>query len=485
MPSGFDVTKIFIYGFVLIFCAIGMFLLYGSIISFQNGETTDAALMLAGALAFGGFGLGVLAVTTFGSRKQAREAALRSAHPREPWLWRDDWAAGRIRSAGKVKAWSFWGFAILWNTISTPLLFFLPEEILEKENYGALVGLLFPLVGIGLVVVAARKSIQQWKYGDAQFHMERVPGCLGGDIVGNLLFPHGLTTAESVNVQLSCIQSVRRRTSKGTSTDEHVLWQTEQFTPRLTPGGQGSAQRAMVKFRVPFDASPTGDVDENTWISWRLEVTAAVPGVDFATDFEIPVFKTPASSPQITEEQIRSELVSEDTRTMLPNDHASVTVAPGIRGGTEFILKSQAGLSSTVPAFLIMLVFVGIAALLAFAGAPVIFPLVFGIFGCVVIFSLIFATFGESRIVVEEGQITVRNSLRGIMIGRPRHVPCAQVDKIGVKGESRAGKRGYFSITLTQKDGKATSPLQFLPDRRQADWLAEEVRKAMEPWRGR
>jgi hypothetical protein len=484
MSPGLDVTKIFIYGFVLVFCAIGIFLLYGALVSFQDGETTDAALMLAAALAFGGFGLGVLAVTTFGFRKQAQEAALRSAHPREPWLWREDWAAGRIRSAGKVRAWSFWGFAILWNTISTPLLFFLPEEILEKENYGALVGLLFPLVGIGLVVVAARKSIQQWKYGDAQFHMERVPGCLGGDIVGNLLFPHGLTTAESVNVQLSCIQSVRRRTSKGTSTDEHVLWQTEQFTSRLTPGGQGSAQRAMVKLRVPFDASPTGDVDENTWISWRLEATAAVPGVDFATEFEIPVFRTPASSPQITEEQIRSELVSGDTRSMLANDHANVTVAPGIRGGTEFILKSKGGLRSTLPAFLITLVFAGIAALLALAGAPVIFPLVFGIFACLVIFSLIFATFGESRIVVEEGQITVRNSLGGIMIGRPRQIPCSHVARIGVKGESRAGKSGYFSIALTRKDGNATSPLQFLPDRRQADWLAEEVRRAMEPWRG-
>jgi len=481
MGPGLSVEKIAIYGFVLIFCAIGVGLVYGAIVTFQDGDTTNAFLMLIAALAFGGFGLGVFALTTVGYRGQAREAALRVAHPDEPWRWRDDWATGRVRSMGKAAAWFFWGFATLWNLVSTPLLIFLPAEIIEKENYAALLGLLFPLVGIGLIVVAVRKTIQRRKYGDCLFLMERVPGILGGDVTGTILIPRGLPAAETLTVRLSCIHRERRRSGKQTSTYDEVLWQTEQSVVRLSPTGEGAAQDAAVRFRVPYDASPTGEIDENNSVFWKLETDASVPGVDFSTGFEIPVFKTLASSPQVTEERLRSDDVSAGTPAIAPADYTGVAVVLSAGGGTEFILKPREGLLGTVPAMGVVFIFAGIAALLAYAGAPFIFPLVFGMFALLIAFVLVFGAFGESRIVVEKGHVSVRNSLFGIMRGR--RMPCSSITKIGVKGEGRAGKRGYYSITLTQEDGKSTSPFQFLRERRQADWLAEEVRKAMEPWR--
>ena len=482
MGPGLNVEKIAIYGFVLIFSAIGVGLVYGAIVTFQDGETTKAFLMLIAALAFGGFGLGFFALMTVGYRGYAREAALRAAHPDEPWRWRDDWATGRVRDMGKSATWFFWGFAILWNIISTPLLIFLPAEIIEKENYPALLGLLFPLVGIGLIVVAVRKTIQRRKYGDCLFLMERVPGILGGEVTGTILILRGLPAAEILTARLSCIRRERRGSGKDSSTNENVLWQTEQSVVRLSPTGKGAAQGAPVRFRVPYDASPTGEIDQNNSIFWKLEADAAVPGVDFSTGFEIPVFKTLASSPQVTEERLRSEDVSAGTQTIAPADYTGVAVVPSAGGGTEFILKPREGLLGTVPAMGVLLIFAGIATLLAYAGAPFIFPLVFGMVALLIVFILIFGAFGESRIVVEGGHVSVRNSLFGIMMGR--RMPCSSITKIGVKGEGRAGKRGYYSITFTQGDGKSTSPLQFLRERRQADWLADEVCKAMEPWRG-
>jgi hypothetical protein len=312
--------------------------------------------------------------------------------------------------------------------------------------------------------------------------MERAPGILGGEVMGTILFPRGLPSAETLTVRLSCIHMKRQRSGKGTSTSEDVLWQTEQSIVQLSPTLEGVPQRAAVRFRTPYDASPTGEIDENNSVFWKLEADAAVPGVDFATAFEVPVFKTPASLQQITEERLRSEDVSANTPAIAPDDNTGVAVVPSARGGTEFVLKPRGGLLSTLPAIGIVLIFAGIAVLLAYAEAPFVFPLVFGMFALLIVFVLIFVAFGESRIVVEEGHVSIRNSLFGIMMGR--RILCSSITKIGVKGEAKTGKRGYYSITFTQGDGKSTSPLQFLREKQQAEWLAEEVRKAMEPWRG-
>ena len=473
--------KILIYGFVFIFCALGAGLLIGAVNTYENGEPTDALMMLVGALAFGGFGVGVLVLTTGAFRSQSRAATLRAAEPDKPWLWREDWATGHARSEQKSVAWFLWGFAILWNIISTPLVFFLPEEIVEKENYAALLGLLFPLVGIGLIVAAIRKTIQRGKFGDCEFHMERVPGILGGDVTGTIRFPRGVKGAEAVSVRLSCIRMVRQRSGKSTSTSEDVRWQSDQSVVRLSPTGDGAAQTAGVRFRVPFDAMPTGEITENTWVVWKLEANADVPGVDFATSFEVPVFKTPASSPEITEEQLRSEELSAVPASAISDGTRAVTIVPGTSGGTEFIINPRDTLSGALSTIVIAVVFLGIAVGLTYAGAPFIFGLVFGGFGVLVVFAFLFGVFGVSRIVVEDGHVSIRNSLFGIMMGK--RLLCSSITKIGVTGSAQSGKSGLYSITFTQEGGKTTSPLQSLKERREADRLAEDVRKAMEPFR--
>ncbi|MBP1658111.1 MAG: hypothetical protein H6Q31_2712 [Bacteroidetes bacterium] len=481
MTPGLDFGKIAIYGFVLVFCAIGLGIAYGAFLSFQHGETTNAILMTVASLVFGGFGVGVLVLATAGFRSQAREAAMQAAHPNEPWVWRDDWVAGRIRGTGKSAAWFFWGFAILWNLISMPLVFFLPEEIFEKENYAALMGFLFPLVGIALLVVAVRKTIQYRKYGECLFVMEHVPGVLGGEVRGNIVLPRGLQGAENLTMRLSCIHMIRRRSGKDTTTTEDVLWQTEQLSVRLGPSWQAGAQHAPVKISVPFDAKPTERINENNSIVWRLEASAEVPGVDFSTTFEIPVFKTQASSAEVTEEHLRSQEVTASASAISSSTDSGITVTSSPKGGMEFIIKGRSGVSETLPGLGIALFLGAIVALLVYAGAPFLFPLVFGIFALIIAAMMVFMTFGESRIVVEEGHVSVRNSLFGLMTGR--RMPCSSVKRIGVKGDARGSARGYYSVTFTQEDEKTVSPIQFLREKRHADWLAEEVRKAMEPWR--
>lgn len=484
MARGQTGARIVVYAFSAIFCMAGIGIAYGAIDTLEEKDPTQTILMFVMALVFFGFGLGVLLLTRAGFRKHAREEELQSAYPGEPWKWREDWADGRVRSTSTSVARFLWGFAVLWNLISTPmLLVLLPEEIIEKQNYGALIGLLFPLVGIGLIVAAVRKTIQGHKFGNCVFVMERVPGVLGGEVAGSIVVPRGLATEETLTVSLTCVNEVTRRSGKSTTTDEYVLWKTERSAVQLSPIGDGAGLGAVVRFSVPYDAKATEKISENSRILWKLEANAEVPGVDFSTHFEVPVFMTQASSPRNTEELLRSEELRVNVPAFSPETQTAVTVVPGVAGGTEFLIHPNKATPGILPTMAVFFIFAAIAVGLGYAGAPFLFPLIFGGIALLIIFLLLFGAYGESRIVVEDGHVSVRNTLFGIMHGR--RMPCSSITKISVNGQGATGKRALYSITLTQNDGKTASPMQSLSQKSTADWLAEEVRKAMEPWRSK
>ena len=82
-------------------------------------------------------------------------------------MWRDDWAAGHISSSNKTILVVAWTFAIVWNLVSTPLLFALRN--IPQKNYVALIALLFPAIGLLLLIRAIRFSMEYRKFGVSDF----------------------------------------------------------------------------------------------------------------------------------------------------------------------------------------------------------------------------------------------------------------------------------------------------------------------------
>jgi hypothetical protein len=462
--------------FVVIFGAIGLAMGCFGVSGLIQGEIRQGFLLLSGALAFGGFGAGVLILTIVGTRRMAREEARQLAHPNEPWLWREDWAEGQVRNSTKSEAWFLWGFAVLWNSVSIPLAMFLPEEILDKHNYAALFGLLFPVVGIGVIVAAIRKSIQQRKFGSCLFRMDCVPGVLGGEVSGAILVRGEIVGDAGITIRLACINRVRSGSGKNSSTTEHILWQQEQSGVRPFPGPRGVGALLPVRFRTPCDAKPTDGTDPHNSILWRLVAQAAVPGVDFTTDFEIPVFMTPASSREATEEQLRSDELARVTEPFVPTPDSGVTVVPSPGGGMEFRLSRGQESGGSLPLAAFAAFWAGLVALIIYAGAPLLFSVIFGAIGLLLLLIVLLLSFGESRIVVESGRLSVQASLFGVRTGRA--VDCSAIAKIGVTGST-----GSYAVNITQNDGRRVIVWWVLRRKQTADWLADEIRKAAAPWR--
>ena len=64
-------------------------------------------------IVFSGIGFGMMFLSLTGSKRYARQQQLQAEHATEPWLWRADWAAGRVNSKTRTSAVSLWVFTIL------------------------------------------------------------------------------------------------------------------------------------------------------------------------------------------------------------------------------------------------------------------------------------------------------------------------------------------------------------------------------------
>ncbi len=139
---------------------------------------------------------------------------LRTAHPDQPWLWRADWAAGEIHSSPKAKAIFVVPLAIFWNFCTFSALGSLRTNVdLDRGRMSAWL-MLFPLIGIGLLLTAIRALLQWRHYGESTFQLKLVPGTIGGALQGVIRCSHPMPPMRPVKLHLTCINDVRGADNK-------------------------------------------------------------------------------------------------------------------------------------------------------------------------------------------------------------------------------------------------------------------------------
>jgi hypothetical protein len=258
-----------------------------------------ATMQMIFALVFGGVGFGLMLGGVAARRQERVRAALAAAHPDSPWMWKADWAAGRIVASTKTAMWATLAFAVFWNLVSAPLWFFLPGEIVQKRNFLALVFMLFPALGLVLVACAAYCVLRWWKYGESVFQMAEVPGHIGGQLAGVVRTSAKVRPEAGFHLSLRCVRRITTGSGKGRSTTEKVLWEDQQTVMHELLEDEPDVSAIPVVFPVPGDCQPSDDSDPNDQIVWRLKASAKVPGIDYSATFEVPVFEVAQSDADV------------------------------------------------------------------------------------------------------------------------------------------------------------------------------------------
>ncbi|MCA9114058.1 MAG: DUF3592 domain-containing protein [Planctomycetaceae bacterium] len=418
---------------------------------------------------FGGVGFGILIGSRWAEKKRQKKLAADDEHPGEPWLAREDWAAGRVRPSGWLGIAVLGGMGLFCILLSSPAVVAIPSE-LEDGNRAILVALLFPLAGLVLLGTAGRMLLQRRKGGNPEFIMASVPGVIGGPLAGVIRFDRTIDARNGWELSLTCI----RRTSSGKNNHETAIWQEQKILTRTLDGQQFSGTAVPVYFAIPFDAEPSDDEGPRT-IEWRLELKADVPGIDIATQFEVPVFRTPASS----EDFEPLDALAEYEHQLSDED---LVRAAGLRvettGDTVRIrqpMASQPGLACSLTVFLV--IWLGATWFAWNMGAPLLFPIVFGMFGIGMTIFTIDLWLWSSTLEAEDGRLTIHTGMP-LLARTVRYAP-EDIKSLRASSSMQSGTKMYYSLKLHTTSGKRITLLRHLQGKIEAERISRLLERTV------
>ena len=187
---------------------------------------------------------------------------------------------------------STWAFAVLWNLVSLPLAFVLPQAAREE---GAIIHIfwMFPLIGAGMLLWAIIRTREWQRFGKTILTMDPFPGSVGGDVGGVIAVNMAWDPAVEYRVSLTCLHSELERSGKNRSRRETPVWQ-DIGPGNPTVGGEGV--RIRFRFVVPSGLPVTEKKRGDDYHLWRLNLFAELSGADLDRSYEIPVFASGARS---------------------------------------------------------------------------------------------------------------------------------------------------------------------------------------------
>lgn len=407
--------------------------------------------------------------------------ALIKAHPEEPWLWKKDWAEGVVRVSAATLAWPLF-FAVVWTTFCIPMWHAL---LTGKSHNNEAVWLwwftvAFSLVGLFLTARAVFTLFRWYKYGRSVFKMASVPGVVGGRLAGVILIPGKVEAEEYFRVTLSCLNVVTTRGSES-RVSRRLVWQDEQIIARdmLTHGFDHSA--VPVLFQIPYDCRQTDDNNCNDMIQWRLEITAKTPGLDYCAEFDVPVFKTPASDPNfvvdtsLIAKYVAPENPERDLReagvleTLSPTGKSRLFVFPMARhpgAAAGFTLGTMFSFGS--PFLWIYLDFELLA---------IPFAIVFGLVGIVLLLAALELWLYRSTVDVSTRGISVRGGLCGGF--SRRWIEFDDIIDIETASHMKSEKVIYYDIVVVCRGGKRITAGKWIPGKRRTAAVIRQIERAL------
>jgi len=362
--------------------------------------------------------------------------------------------------------------AFLVLLLSSPMLFLLRIEVFGKGNYLALLGGIFPLLGVIIGVFSLRNILLLMKYGEPVLRIKSASGMIGGKLEGEIEIPANISPKDGFNLTLSCIHRTITDSGKYCSVDEKVIWREKKKILSAENGGSS----IPVLFGIPYHGtdSTRGTDCSNDSVYWKLEVSASLPGLDFNQKFIVPVMKTKESSPDFKLVETKESGVKETFSEYLESQ--GIRLEELSKTEKTFIFSAFRDPRDSITALVIGLVPALVATIIFLTKGTSLIWLI-GVAAVSVTFFMIFiyVTFFRSRVTFTSHTIILE---AGIFFTGRREFDFADVDTIEAEETSSSGSRHFYALYLYLKSGKSVKLAVGITDRHLANRLANMMNEA-------
>jgi hypothetical protein len=389
------------------------------------------------------------------------------------------WASGLLADSGRKGQYALWGVATLWNLIALPVGLLALREFYRSDNRLALIALIFPLAGVGMIVAARRSTIRQRKFGISSLDLPTRPGLVGHGLAGTVRIASSLLPADGFLATLSCVNLRTTGSGDDRSTSETIRWQEQRKVVGQREGGgpgRGVVTAIPVRFRLGPDLTPTDDADLDDRIVWRLELTAGVPGVDYGARFEVPVFRTAASSEPLAPDEERLLGPAVESLPYRPPGDSPIRVSMGPRG-TQIVFPAARNLGATLGLTGFAALWAGILWLIIHLKAPLLFPIAFALVEAVLLYGALRMWLRVVEVMGSREGVAVASGLGAT--GDPTMIAAHEVAGVEVKIGLQAGSTVYYDLAILRTSGRRTNAGSGIRDKREAEWLAQLIKNAV------
>ena len=501
--SGGVIPTVFMVLFAVPFAGFGLLAIVNGIRKAVAGD--GGALVECGfGVAFSCAGLGIVWVALW-ARKQAKKTAeLQARHVDQPWKWRADWVAGKIKSSAMAQPFLVLIVGLAFAGMGGLLTFGLLPGELQKRNHAALLILIFPIIGICLLAAFVRAGLARKRYGQCFFELAQVPVPLGGALSGMIQTGTRLQPTHGLHLKLSCLRRVVTGSGENRSTSETVLWQDEKVLqpganlPEFAPGHTN----IPVYFKLPA-GQPECSANGGVSVRWRLEARAKMAGPDFAAVFDLPVFQVAGSASEVPDDADPTAALQMPMDELRREEHSRIQVSDG-PGGREFFFPAARNPGAALFTTVIATVFDGAVGLILRFHGPVVMAVFLGLFGVLLSCFALSLWFKSTRVTINATGVKTVN--RWLIFSRAREFNASDIARFASSAGMVSGAKTYLDLKLVTKSmdgGSAANPPGALPGGRpaslrfglpnvrgvtvassiastaEANWLAREMNRAL------
>jgi HEAT repeats len=475
-------AAIFLMFFGLMFFVPGLLALFTFLANSRNHSTSGTAAGAAIAFFISAIGAGLMFGAQRGYRSLKDLAAVEEANPSSPWLWRADWANRRAENLRKKTEATAWVVCIFCNLVMIPVALSINSQRARQNDPRIFLVVGFALVGLILFAIAIRATLRHRRFGNTFFELYSLPFSPGGRLAGRIHLKLDANPKNGVDLRLSCVRKTVRGSGEDRSTVQTVLWQTEQNVPLGAIEMDSVGRMIPVDFAIPADAYVTNHDNLDDQVLWLLNAKADIPGINYADDFELPVFKT-SSVPASSSAYASAETFGSTTSAFSETDgapvaapaHPVVVISPQ-GDGTEFHFRALRAPSRALFLLIFTAIWTAAAYFLLRSPAPKIFPVVFGVSDAFLILALFRVSLGTAQIRVGNGEISCSKKLLGI--GATKRFSVSEIDAIvAVTNGQQYGNQGQsmYAIRLRTKNGRRFTLADEIASRQEARWIVSQI----------